>query len=260
MDFKLTLDFKKTLLGIVLSVTAFSVLLYAMATLLYADSLRVRERDGFCPTGTWAQNREGAVIPGHTVILVDTSNKIIEQDGNNALEAIEKWAREEVDFLHKVSLYGLPETEHEVPMKIGQSWCIPKQGVMADVLYENPRYVELEFRGVFLASLRKTFNSLLEQEEAPQSPIVETLSYLVGAHDDLTAIILVSDMMQHSSLVSHYDENHINISETEECQDVKLKSLHVRYISRGIKQQPMDWKINWGGCFGNVENFTSLEL
>ena len=249
----MTLDFKKTLLGIGLSVIAFGVLLYAMLTLLYADSLRVREREGFCPTGTWAQNREGVEIPGHTVILVDTSNKIVEQDGNDALGAIEKWAREEVDFLHKVTLYGLPETEDTVPRQIGQSWCIPKQGAMADVLYENPRYVESQFRGVFLANLRRTFDGLLERQEAPQSPIVETLSYLVGALDDLTGVVVVSDMMQHSSLISHYDDNNVSLGEMEECQNIKLKSLHVLYIRREIRQQPMDWNTNWAGCFDNIE-------
>ena len=245
----LTSDFRKTLLGIGLSVVAFGVLLYALITLLYADSLRVLERDGFCPTGTWAQIREGIIIPGHTVIVVDTSNRIVEQDGNDAFDAIEKWAREDAEFLHKVTLYGLPEREYDVPREIGQSWCIPKQGAMADVLYENPRYVESQFRGAFLANLRRTFNGLLEREEAPQSPIVETLSYFGGTLDDLTGVVLVSDMMQHSSLVSHYNENPVDMDEIEECQNIRLESIHVWYIRRGIRQQPLDWIENWNDCF-----------
>ena len=224
-----------------------------MIILLYADSLRVREQDGFCPTGTWAQQREGVEIPGHTIILVDTSNKIVEQDGNDAFDAIERWAREEAEFLHKVTLYGLPETEYTVPSRIGESWCIPKQGAMADVLYENPRYVESQFRGVFLANLRRTFDSLLERQEAPQSPIIETLSYLVDTLEDLTGIVIVSDMMQHSSLLSHYGDNHVSMSEIVECRNINLKSLYVWYIRREIRQQPIDWNTNWAGCFNDID-------
>ena len=131
---------------LVLVIVALSALVVVVGyNLNYADQLRVREANGYCPTGTRAQLREGIRIPGHTVILVDTSNEISElEDGARAFERIEGWTRDTL-FLQKLSLYGLPESEHQDPSQSGRSWCIPKQGEMADLLYENPRVVEIEF-------------------------------------------------------------------------------------------------------------------
>ena len=60
----------------------------------HADQLRVREANGYCPTGTRAQVREGIRIPGHTVILVDTSNQISEENGEKAFKRIVEWTRD----------------------------------------------------------------------------------------------------------------------------------------------------------------------
>lgn len=252
---KMTLD-TKFATGIALSVIATVLFLYVLWGLWYADSMRVRRKDGYCPTektktwAHWVQRREGIRIPGHTVILVDTSDEIPARDQETALALIETWVRR-APFLQKVSVYGLPESENKTPVQIGKSWCVPKQGSNADPMYENPRHAEAEFRGVFLARLRRFLGQLMNREEAPQSPIVEALAFLTKKYDDIDSFLLISDMLQHSSLASHYDDSG---DMRKECKDIRLDSIQVAYISRGIKQQSMDWRTRWKDCFAQVKS------
>lgn len=227
--------------------------------LWYQDKLRVRIADRYCPTDTWPQRREGIEIPGHTVILIDTSNEISEEDGKAAFERIDALVRDTlyVPFLQKVSIYGLPESEDEIPRQTKSSWCLPKQGAMANVLYENPRVVDIEFRS-FLQNVRAMFDELVGREEADISPIVETLTYLVQHHEDLDSFIIVSDMLQHSSNWSDYT----GVEPTPEyvrqkCatirQSRRLKEVFVYYVDRRLQVQENTWPTpRWEECLGDV--------
>ncbi len=226
----------------------------------YADQLRVREANGYCPTGTRAQVREGIRIPGHTVILVDTSNEISEEDGTRAFERIEAWTRDTLraPFLQKLSIFGLPESEHEDPSQSGRSWCIPKQGEMADVLYENPRVVEIEF-ATFLNRLRGILDELRDREEADVSPIVETMASLVERNEDIDSFLLVSDMLQNTSLWSEYTgETAAPIEAMAECNRItgggRVRDLYLFYIDRNIAVQSNDWPTDrWRACLKGIE-------
>ena len=227
--------------------------------LWYADQLRVRIADGYCPMGTRPQLQEQIEVPGHTVILIDTSNEILEEDGEAAFERIDALVRDtlQVPFLQKLSIYGLPESEDEIPRQTGRSWCIPKQGAMANVLYENPRVVEIEFRR-FLQNMGAVFDELVDREEADSSPIVETLTYLVQHHEDLDSFIIVSDMLQHSSIWSDYgDVEPTSEDVRRECtkirQSERLKAVFVYYIDRRLEVQGAMWPtLRWEECLGDV--------
>ena len=56
-----------------------------------------------------------------------------------------------------------------------------------------------------LGKLQEIFQGLVAREEAPHSPILETMDDLVQRHEDLDSIVLVSDMLQHTHLWSHYN-------------------------------------------------------
>lgn len=244
---------------IVLIVGAVGLVVFVGYRLNHADQLRVREANGYCPTGTRAQIREGIEIPGHTVILVDTSNRISEEDGIRAFERIEEWTRDTLraPFLQKLSIYGLPESEHEAPTRSGRSWCIPKQGEMADVLYENPRVVEIEF-ATFLNRLRSILEELRDREEADVSPIVETMALLVERNEDIDSFLLVSDMLQNSSLWSEYTgESAVPIGTMAECDRIsgsgRIGDVYLFYIDRNIAVQSNDWPTDrWRACLAGI--------
>lgn len=253
----------KVVLLVLVIVGLGALVVYVGYRLNYADQLRVREANGYCPTGTRAQVREGIRIPGHTVILVDTSNEISEEDGTKAFERIEEWTRDTVraPFLQKLSIYGLPESEHEDPSQSGRSWCIPKQGEMADLLYENPRVVEIEF-ATFLNRLRRVLDELRNREEADVSPIVETMASLVERNEDIDSFLLVSDMLQNTSLWSEYnDETTVPDEAMAECNRItrpgRVRGLHLFYIDRNIAVQSSDWPTDrWSACLAGIETTT----
>ena len=246
---------------LVLVIVALSALVVVVGyNLNYADQLRVREANGYCPTGTRAQLREGIRIPGHTVILVDTSNEISGEDGARAFERIEGWTRDTL-FLQKLSIYGLPESEHQDPSQSGRSWCIPKQGEMADLLYENPRVVEIEF-ATFLNRLRGILDELRDREEATVSPIVETMASLVERNEDIDSFLLVSDMLQNTSLWNEYDgKATLSAEAIAECGRItrarRVRDLYVFYIDRNIAAQSNGWPTDrWRVCLEGIETTT----
>lgn len=235
-------------------------LCYAGYRLWYADQLRVHYADGFCPRGTWPQEREGVVVPGHTVILIDTSDEITPEDAEAAFDRIDHWSRDplQAPFLQKISIYGLPESMAAIPEQSGRSWCVPRPGAMANVLYENPRAVEIEFRR-FLRGVKTELDALIQQPQAAQSPIAETMAHLAQQHEDLDSFVLVSDMLQHSTLATHYGgDTSLTPEARSECGTMsgggRLRSVWVYYVDRKLELQGNLWPTAWWAeCLEGVQ-------
>ena len=232
---------------------------YAGYRMDYAEKRKVRAVDGYCPTGTKPQIREGIEIPGHTIVLIDTSNRITEEDGRLAFEKIDELIRDTLrtPFLQKISIYGLPESESERPVRSGRAWCVPKQGEMANELYENPRVVALDFRD-FVNGLQEVFESLRSREEADVSPIAETMAYLVERYEDLDSYVIVSDMLQHTSLWNAYaGGGALSTGAAEVCQRITrhgtLKAVYVYHIDRQVPAWGIRWPTaEWKQCLAGI--------
>ncbi len=240
-------------LGILASFGVLGVIAYGA---WYADGLIVRPPD-YCPTGTYPQVREGIEVPGHTAILIDTSNEIPTEDAELAFQKINGWARDSAPWLQRLSIHGLPESVNDRVARSYGSWCIPKEGADANMIYENRVYVEAQFRR-FLATLQEMFGELVSREEAAQSPIVETLASLIQRNDDLDSVVLVSDMLQNTPLWSHYSMEGDTLGIRSECRRItsldRLKTVYVYYIDRGLPDvQPPEWPDPWWSrCLGAV--------
>ena len=132
---------------------------------------------------------------------------------------------------------------------------------MADLLYENPRVVEIEF-ATFLNRLRRILDELRDREEATVSPIVETMASLVERNEDIDSFLLVSDMLQHTSLWNEYDgEATLSAEAIAECGRItragRVRDLYVFYIDRNIAAQSNDWPTDrWRVCLEGIETTT----
>lgn len=223
----------------------------------YTDALIVRPPD-YCPEGTWAQEWQDIRSPGHTAILIDTSNLIDAEDGENAIEEIATWTRDIAPFLQRLSAYGLPDSLANEVEPFSESFCVPKEGREADIVYENPIFVEAEFRR-FLSRLEAILRILIGLDEAGQSPIIEAMVDLTEKNDDLDSFVLVSDMLQHTQAWSHYGQQ----GNTEEADSIcdritgpgKVKAVYVYYIDRDRDDVqsptwPDEW---WRNCLGDIE-------
>lgn len=88
------------------------------------------------------------------------------------------------------------------------SLCRPRQD--ANELYQNPEIIQRTFEERFVRVLDVELKKLLESSSRPNSPILESIKAVaVASFSGLEAgipkrLLIVSDMIQHSSLNSHY--------------------------------------------------------
>ena len=223
----------------------------------YTEQLRVGP-PSYCPTGTWPQEHRGIRVPGRTVILIDTSDSIEAQDGERAIQDVTTWTRDTAPFLQRLSAYGLPERPDGEVEPISESFCVPKEGDDANIIYENPVFVEAEFRR-FLLRLEAILRVLIGLEEADRSPIAETMADLVDRHDDLDSFVLVSDMLQNTPAWSHYKRGGDPAKADSVCDRItesgRVRRCTLYYIDRGrediqMPEWPDEW---WRDCLGDIE-------
>ena len=240
-------------LGIVAALGIFGGMYYYT---WYTDGLKVSPPD-YCPTDTYAQRKAGIEVPGHTAILIDTSNRIAEEDAALAFERIGDWSRDSAPFLQRLTIYGLPESAADGAPNNHGSWCIPKDGDDANRIYENPAFVESEFKR-FLATAEDIFEELVDREESAESPIAETMAELVQRNEDLDSIILVSDMLQNTASWSFYTGERDSLAFERVCGRItnsgRLKTVFVYYIDREhVESQAPEWPDTfWRACLGEV--------
>lgn len=90
------------------------------------------------------------------------------------------------------------------------SRCKPEIGENANEFYQNPVLIAERYHEEFELPLFAAIENLLEANEQPQSPIIESLQRLVEDALTLTAgapperLIVVSDLIQNSDRVSFY--------------------------------------------------------
>ncbi len=206
------------------------------------------EPPDYCPTtGYWLHGLWK--VPGHTAILVDTSNEIPREDGALAFALIDSLVRDTmvVPHLQLVSMHGLPETgTHRVEQDDRR--CVPLQGAMANWIYDTPRWVQIDFDR-WVNRLEETFDDLVDRPEAERSPIVEAIAELVESRDSLDSIVLVSDMLQNTPLWSHYTGRGDPQAVMAACRRIatpgRVKAVYVYYIDRGLDIQPLSWPNDW---------------
>lgn len=107
----------------------------------------------------------------------------------------------------RIDFYEISETGNHIrPF----SMCIPPDGSEADELFENPTLIKRRFEEKFLTVFNETMARLLTQKPAKQSPIIESVQSVaveaMGVTPGSHHLILVSDLLQHSSKVSFYKE------------------------------------------------------
>ncbi len=213
----------------------------------FFDSRKVRPPD-YCPKPDFWLH-EGWKIPGHTALLVDTSNEISPEDGARAFSRIEALFRDttEVPRLQLVTMHGLAE-DGTVASAADDRRCVPLQGAMANRIYANPRWVQIDFER-WLNKLEETFEGLVNRGEAPQSPLVEVMARLAQARDSLDSMVIVSDMLQNSPLWSHYSGEGDAQAAMAECRRIRasgrVAAVYVYYINRGLAVQSRDWPTPW---------------
>jgi hypothetical protein len=90
------------------------------------------------------------------------------------------------------------------------SLCSPGRGADASSLYQNPEMIQRAFDERFVRILEAELRKLLEPSSRQNSPILESIkAAAVASFGSVEAatpkrLIIISDMIQHSALNSHY--------------------------------------------------------
>ena len=216
-----------------------------------------RMDSSYCPEENNIQKERGIVVRGHTAIIIDTSNRIPAKDADRAFQEIGALVSDTARWLDRLSLYGLPSSRNESFPADPPSFCIPKTGELANIIYENPERVRRNFSR-FLDRLQDSLEVLVDRKEANQSPLVESLANLVEQDLKLNSAILVSDMLQNTPLWRSYSNEGDTKGVESECQRItepgRLNSIFVYYIDRGLENvQASRWPDGfWTACLGGV--------
>ncbi|WP_099036683.1 hypothetical protein [Lacimicrobium alkaliphilum] len=94
--------------------------------------------------------------------------------------------------------------------------CKPRDGSEANVVYENDGMMKKAFTEQFSSVLSNVADKLISAENAPKSPLMESLQDLaaIASLDEqvkLHKVVLISDLIQHSDRVSFYKTRPKNV-------------------------------------------------
>ena len=141
-------------------------------------------------------------------IIIDSTDSIPARSSRQA----EKYLRQAIIDLPTnslVTLYKIDETNefHALPVF---TICRPDDGINADSMTSNPKLIQKMFQTQFWAPINKVLTSLIKQKASDSSPIIESIqsavieSFQANQNTGQDRIIVLSDLLQHSDLYSHY--------------------------------------------------------
>lgn len=144
--------------------------------------------------------------PPHTVLVIDKTDLYTPVQAER-IRGLVLSARDRLAIGQRLSLYELDARGELEDTEF--SLCNPGRGEQINPLYRNPVRVEARYQALFEDPLQDALGDLVAPKDAPASPIIEALARLAqeDGFDPATPgrdIVLVSDMLQNSSLFSVY--------------------------------------------------------
>ena len=142
--------------------------------------------------------------PKTLAILIDSTDEISERVARRAEVEILQEVASLTDY-SMIDLYQISQNDNHITPLFRH--CRPPTGKNADEFTQNRQLLEARFEE-FQAILNTTLKSLLDQKPAGQSPIIESLQSvaieLAAVDTESRRILVVSDLIQHSSRLSFY--------------------------------------------------------
>ena len=203
---------------------------------------------------------------GYTTIVIDRTDSF----GPISKADVEVQLRDIIDRTkesEKVSLFTVESTEDE-PLHSLISVCNPGSPDNVDEWKESPTIVKRNWKTKFQGPLDTLLNGLLTEEEAPLSPIMESIqsvsiTNLGGKKKSLVPrrIILISDLMQNSQAWSLYSQKPDFSMFSKALQtrglnpDLRNVSVELLFLQRNTKQRVnekelLKFWISWVKAYG----------
>lgn len=147
-------------------------------------------------------------VKGHLLFVIDRTDPLSPSKHRAIVNEI-KLMIQQVEQGYRISVYEIDAKNMKGLSEPVYSECKPRSGKDADPLTENPQLLARKYEENFVQPLETVLERYSGGEEQPRSPIIESLIDVVHIEDFGSGVpnrklVLFSDMLQHSSLLSHY--------------------------------------------------------
>lgn len=223
---------------------------------------------GTKPPETDTENcRRDGVIPAHTIVLVDQSDPFEPADVDWAWQLM----FDEAKALKKHGRLTIVGIDAENPDQGASvfSRCSPGSPNQANPIFENPRFIEQDWKTKFEQLMRERTEELMLHDQAPQSPLLEHMRGILRRADfrteaPLRRIVIISDMYQHSDAYSMYNsglnrELFDRAAERIEFPDMSGVTVAIFRVDRKTKLKGADIIAFWQDALA-AHNVGSVEI
>jgi hypothetical protein len=183
-----------------------------------------------------------------TVVLIDTTDPLTPQQNERLINELEK-VRASIPRFDKIALYALhPKNADGVTRQLVEA-CNPGSSAEADSFRENAKIVGQKYAKIFDAPFRAALDSVLKSGQGDTSPIIEaiedatikTFGKLNNSQYSTRKLIIVSDMVQHTSSISLYRD----VPQFPQFQNTDAFKMH-RPVLKNVAVEV--WEINRSGA------------
>jgi hypothetical protein len=146
-------------------------------------------------------------VSAHTIVVLDKTDSLSSNQQQFVLNYINN-EKAKLKTFEKFSIFAFTENTYTNPDPVF-SKCNPGTGKDANQLYQNPKKMQIRFDEFFSKPLKENMSNILSDNTGSRSPIFEMvreLSFQNDFGDDVQqrTLIIISDMMHHTSEYSHY--------------------------------------------------------
>ncbi len=138
------------------------------------------------------------------IVLIDKTDPWTRREGERLAAELRKTGKG-LALFERLSIHIMDNESGYHPVTVFDM-CNPGRGDQVSAIYLNPRRIEKKFVDSFQAPLDRMIQRLKIEGEAKFSPIAESIACL-REPERSERLIIFSDMMQHSDMVSFYGRN-----------------------------------------------------
>lgn len=152
---------------------------------------------------------EAGNIGGHTIIIFDRTDPLEPSKHRAVISIVDKIVGDMVTG-DKLSIFEIDSSNMKGLSAPRFDMCRPRDGKNADRFTENPKLLSMKFAKTFSDPLQVVLEGYQGGDGQPRSPIIECLMDVVHVPDfgkevPRRSLYIFSDMLQHTSLYSHYN-------------------------------------------------------
>lgn len=176
-------------------------------------------------------------VLAHTIIVLDKTDLLSDSQQRFILGYVNT-VKENLNSFEKFSVFTLTENSYLYPEPIF-SKCSPGTGKKVNKLYQNLRKIQIRFEEMFSKPLKDNMANILSDNKGLASPILEMIKELslredFGSEVPNRTLIMISDMMHHTSEYSHYrnEVSYHRFSRRSYAGDLatRLNSVNVKIV------------------------------